>query len=333
MKRLILTTDISGAGGIKFAGLADVVIPLQRRLVWGAPPTEAQLETFFAARTTQGQGFHWQDYKPAWQLEKSGGKDLGLIEFCANYESIALWIDPYPNAQLNLIWLLDFLRPHQEPVRRLDFIQADFGIGGCEPKQLAKWQPPVVKVTDLHFDVASAAWRAYRAPTPQAWFDLLAADLSVLPQLRSTVVELLEELPGLTTGLCATERRMLEIISRGKGKAKPVDVFPGYKLRNKRRVFEYWEIGALLDGLASGPAPAAAGLDEGPFTMELHDDRERHRRYNQSKLSLTALGKAILAEADDFSRHNPIHRWWGGTELTNDRLWRWDWRARAPVAP
>ena len=28
--------------------------------------------------------------------------------------------------------------------------------------------------------------------------------------------------------------------------------------------------------------------------------------------------------ADDFSRHNPIHRWWGGTELTNDRLWRWD---------
>jgi hypothetical protein len=23
-------------------------------------------------------------------------------------------------------------------------------------------------------------------------------------------------------------------------------------------------------------------------------------------------------------RHNPIDRWWGGTRLTNDRLWRWD---------
>jgi hypothetical protein len=26
----------------------------------------------------------------------------------------------------------------------------------------------------------------------------------------------------------------------------------------------------------------------------------------------------------DFNRHNPIDRWWGGTYLTNDRLWRYD---------
>ncbi len=26
---------------------------------------------------------------------------------------------------------------------------------------------------------------------------------------------------------------------------------------------------------------------------------------------------------EDFSRHNPIDRWWGGTHLTNDNLWRW----------
>ncbi len=56
----------------------------------------------------------------------------------------------------------------------------------------------------------------------------------------------------------------------------------------------------------------------------MHEDRQRHERYSKASLSLTALGTAILARADDFSRHNPIHRWWGGTELTNDRLWRWD---------
>ena len=67
--------------------------------------------------------------------------------------------------------------------------------------------------------------------------------------------------------------------------------------------------------------------------MELHNDRERHRRYNQSKLSLTPLGKAILENKEDFTRHNPIHRWWGGTELNNDRLWRWDTANRALVAP
>jgi hypothetical protein len=56
----------------------------------------------------------------------------------------------------------------------------------------------------------------------------------------------------------------------------------------------------------------------------MHDVKGRFDRYKQSRLSLTPLGKAILAGAEDFSRHNPIHRWWGGTELTNDRLWRWD---------
>jgi hypothetical protein len=50
-------------------------------------------------------------------------------------------------------------------------------------------------------------------------------------------------------------------------------------------------------------------------------------------LILTHLGKAILAQTDDFSRHNPVHRWWGGTELSNDRLWRWDPVARALAAP
>lgn len=103
--------------------------------------------------------------------------------------------------------------------------------------------------------------------------------------------------------------------------------------RYTRRVFGYWEVGALLDGLARGPAPAVSGLDEGPFTEELHRDKARFERYKQSKLSLTALGRAVLAQTEDFSRHNPIHRWWGGTQLTNDNLWRWDPESRALIAP
>jgi hypothetical protein len=29
--------------------------------------------------------------------------------------------------------------------------------------------------------------------------------------------------------------------------------------------------------------------------------------------------------------HNPIHRWWGGTELTSERLWRWDRAGGVPM--
>jgi hypothetical protein len=76
-----------------------------------------------------------------------------------------------------------------------------------------------------------------------------------------------------------------------------------------------------------------SGLDEGPFTLAMHEDRERLERYRRSRLRLTPLGQAILAGTEDFSRHNPVRRWWGGTELTNDRLWRWDPANSALVAP
>jgi hypothetical protein len=76
-----------------------------------------------------------------------------------------------------------------------------------------------------------------------------------------------------------------------------------------------------------------SGLEEGPFTFGMINSPDRRKRYMQSRLSLTPLGKAILVGKDDFSRHNPIHRWWGGTELTNDRLWRWDPEKRALITP
>lgn len=65
MKRLILTTDTSSAGGIGAVGLADFVITLERRLVWGSPPSQTQCDAYFTARTTQEEGLHWQYHTPA----------------------------------------------------------------------------------------------------------------------------------------------------------------------------------------------------------------------------------------------------------------------------
>jgi len=333
MTRLILTTDDSGAGCLKGTGLADIVIWFGLRFVWGPLLSDAELATFLEARSTKhgSPGSHWLDFVRARYLEEIQGKDLGLIDLCERCETIELWIDPEPNAQLTLIWLLDYLRHHGKTASKLTLVQADVRIGNHPPEEVARWRLPAVKILNDHVETASAAWQAYRAATPQGWFNLLGKDLSVLPQLQQAAVELLEELPLDTTGLGATEMRMLELISAGN--AGPFDVFPGDRKRNKRRVFGYWEVGVLLDGLAHCSAPAVAGLDEGPFTLEMHDDRNRHERYQRSRLKLSALGEAILARAEDFSRHNRIHRWWGGTELTSDRLWRWDLANRALIAP
>ena len=324
MTRLILTTGDSAAGGLKQTGLAEIVIPFGFQFAWGMLPSDAEIA--MCLRPTDR--WLWDPYRKA--LGEIS-HETGLIEACEGCETIELWIDPVPSAQLILIWLLDYLRPHKHIVSKLSLIQADRVIGNHRPDELVAWRLPAVKIRSDHLELASLVWQAYRAPTPQDWFDLLGKDTSAFPQLGQAVLELLEELPMRATGLGATEMRMLELIAAGD--ASPSDVFPGHEKPNRRRVFGYWEVGSLLDDLAHCPAPLVSGIGEGPFTLEMHEDPERHARYKRSRLSLTTLGEAVLAQTEDFSGHNPIHRWWGGTELTNDHLWRWDPASRSLIAP
>jgi hypothetical protein len=333
MTRLILTTSDSGAGSLKQAGIADIVIPFGFRFVRGPLLSDAELAASltrdFAQRDQPADHWLWNVYRK--HFGEIGGNEIRLIDLCERCEAIELWIDPEPNARLTLVRLLDYLRQHGKTAAKLTLVQWDDAIAEQPPEAISRWRPPAVKILNDHLEAGSLAWRAYQQPTPRDWFKLLSKDLGFLPQLRQSVLELLEELPMPATGLGATEMQMLELIVAGN--ERPFDVFPGHGKRNQRRVFDYWEVGALLEGLARCPAPAVAGLEEGPFTEEMHKDPSRLERYKRSALKLTPLGEAILAGTEDFSRHNPVHRWWGGTELTNDRLWRWDPASHALTTP
>ena len=115
--------------------------------------------------------------------------------------------------------------------------------------------------------------------------------------------------------------RMLEMIASGYANVNPLF---HYSEVRRTRIFNESELGYLLDGLAFGPRPAIAGLDEELRTIGRDNLRARHESMLRSRLSLTEFGKAIVAHKEDFSRYNPIDRWWGGTHLTNERLWRWN---------
>lgn len=331
MTRLIVTTDSSAAGALQQAGPADLVVAIERRLVWGLLPSAAEFDAFFVPRTTQPHGLHWLDDTPHWRLEKSGVSGRGLVELLSECASAELWMGPEPNAQLILLWLLDHCGSERAAISKLVIRQLDIAVGGADPERLAKLTPRILAPAQNRLELAGRAWRAYRAPTPQAWFDLLEADLSPLPQLERCVVDLLEELPHLASGLGATEARILQLIAPGG--VHPLDVFPGHQKRNERDVYGYWEVGSLLDGLARCGKPAVSGLDEGPFSLDMHNESGRLDRYKGSRLSLTEFGNAVLASDEDFRRYNAIDRWWGGTHLTNERLWRWNPGTRSVIAP
>ncbi|WP_271618088.1 hypothetical protein [Bradyrhizobium sp. CCBAU 51745] len=259
-------------------------------------------------------------------------KELGLVWFCKAYgvEEIELWFDPSPSNQLQLIWILDYLRSESYAAERTRLRIVDFDLLGAHSARLRDHTIRQLDVTEFDFEAARIAWEAYRSPTPELCFGLLSQDFPGLPFLKPAMEELLAELPSPITGLGATEARLLGLIANGHNRTKELFEPDGLL---ETRVFDQWELGPLLEGLASGPMPAIAGLDPKLATLPQRDARGRNAAYRRSRLSLTEFGQAVLDGREDFRGHNPIRRWWGGTLLTNERLWRWNGETRSLVAP
>jgi hypothetical protein len=321
MKRLILTSS-SGTNLLR-AGLADAVILFFFRFVWGPLPPPAEFESYFGLRADQAPGEHWSDWSPPkwWSPDAEARSHLPFAEFCAPYEAIELWFDPDPNDQLQLIWLLDYFRLHPEAAAKLKLRLIDFNLSRLPEEMPEEEDVRVVDLSAAELETASATWQAYRAESPQACFDLLHSDLSAFPLLRPTLLKLLQELPSRVTGLGAMEMRLLEMIARGYTHVNELfylsDLAQG-------RIFDAFEIGCLLEGVAHNTRPAVAGVDDGLRLLAKKNTRLRLEAFRRSPVSLTEFGKSILAHEEDFSRYNSIDRWWGGTHLTNKRPWRWN---------
>ena len=254
MKRLILTS--SSGSSLRRSDLADRAILFTFRFVWDQLPSADELATYVAARSDKhGPGEHWSDFAGPWRHESKSRKDLGLLEFCEPYEVVELWFDPDPNDQLQLIWLLDFFRPHPETAAKLKLRLVSFPLIMEDGKSPGLRKVPLVSVTTTNLETASMCWHAYRAPTPEACFDLLRRDLSAFPLLRPALLDLLQELPWSATGLGATEMRLLELIGTGFMGTNMLFYLRGFR---QRGVFSDFEIGSLLEGLARSTAGGVA---------------------------------------------------------------------------
>lgn len=268
------------------------------------------------------RGDHWLDGVERNWLMDFGSPDIGFLQLCEKFDSIEVWSDPRPNDQLVLAWLLDLLRPYKEITTKLSLVHTDDFVANYAPESVAKWKLPAFKVTENHLMTASRAWRAYRAPTREACFDLLMTDMTVLPRLRSALIAMLEELPDSVTGLGASEMDILDFVNDGHTDPRRVT-----EARWMRDVFDENDAHDALLELGAHSAPPVL-LGDPAF-----DNDDRYFGRSEWKVTLTELGRSVFAHEDDMWRHNPIKRWWGGTELTNERLWRWHRESRLLIAP
>jgi hypothetical protein len=236
-------------------GLADMALYLMLfRFIWGRQPSQDELAHHLGPRTSSHDGLgakHWSDWGSYWKAsENRDYRNLSLAEFCQHYETVELWFEACPADQLTLIWLLDHFKSHPEAVSRLKLRLFDREM--ITPDGIGDWRAPIAEVTEKELTTASTVWQAYRSPTPEACVDLLQRDLSALPLLKPVLLDLLAELPSASSGLGATEMRMLEMIARGYSLTNTLFYLQSVR---QTRVFNEFEYGYLLDGLAFGRTP------------------------------------------------------------------------------
>ncbi len=324
--RLVVTSDESGAGHLQQGAIADTVLCIHalESLVRGPVPASTDAAGFYRDRDAlyasdprlQAEQCDWltaDQAIPEWR---------GLVAACEAHDRVELWIDPEPNDQLHLVRALSWLRAFPHVIEKVSLAHLDDRLGERSPGDFRTGRQVTRALTATDMRLANDAWDAYRQPTPEAWAALLRRDLAAFPHLARAVRRLLDELPAIDTALGATQWRVLERIAGGERDVRGLLAWNAQG--DPARTFGYWDFGRLLCELAACESPAIAGLDERTFDDAMHQDVERHARFSHSELTLTTLGEALVARRDDFTRHNAIHRWWGGTLLTNDALWRWD---------
>ena len=222
---------------------------------------------------------------------------------------VVLWFEPDVYDQLQLLQALALAGDAE-----LELIQADEDLGPLHANELEALWPSRRPVTEGMRALARDAWDAFCAPEPAGLVQLLECDTAALPHLGSALRRLLEELPDADTGLARTERQLLEPLLDGS--KRPPELYLASQAREEAIFLgDAWAWKRL--------AELVPLVEELPPPPPLGDPRE----FAATPVTLTQLGRDVLAGKADRVEVAPVDRWLGGTHLGGKRDWRWDGRA------
>jgi hypothetical protein len=167
------------------------------------------------------------------------------------------------------------------------------------------------RLTPAALELATRAWAAFRAPTPEGLGAIAAARLGELRFLGEAFDRLGREYPATRDGLSLTERRLLAAIADGAPDAGAA--FTRAQARETRPYMGDTTCFARMDAMAAGPYPL------------LRPDPPGRPVRRATPVHLTDSGARVLAGQADHIALNGIDRWIGGVHLHGHHVpWRWD---------
>ena len=309
MNTLHITNGDCAVDLMQEAGVVGDILPWRDVLHEGPVPADLELVELSEVRARFIAERGWASFDEA--LSQFQERDNKFSRFC-EYAHVILWFEHDLYDQLQLIQILDWLGEQDRKDTCVSMICTDKYLGWHtveELKQLIGTEKPVISE---QFDVATQAWSAFRAVTPEKWYGLLKQDLSSLPFLSDAVLRQLQELPAFNNGLSRTENQILSAIDAGNH--APFDIF-NFSQSEEKAVFmgdsSFW---FYLAGLLEGTQPLLSLANGQRWAWPVD---------NSLEFSLTQTGMDVL--------HNKLHRlddyeldrWIGGVRLTADNMWYW----------
>ena len=250
----------------------------------------------------------------------------GLYSAAQHYERVVIWVEHDSYDQLVLARCLAQFAAGAPA--RLDLISVErfpgdarfIGLGQLPSEALRLLWDERTPVSAQQLEAGRAVWAKVRRddPTPLA----LAARFGIpgLPQMARALQRHCQELPWLRDGLSLTERLVMQLLVEGP---KAVGEIHTALMREREPLPWLGDIMLLfiLDSMKAAREPVFTGTFEG-----------EQRRWPDELLTITDLGRAVLAGEVDWLSLSPPERWLGGVCVpAASPCWRWDEQAATTV--
>jgi hypothetical protein len=249
-----------------------------------------------------------------------------LCSAAQHYERVVMWFEHDSYDQLILARCL--AQFSETRPRRLELVSVDRFPGGMRFIGLGQLPPEALRllwgrrhtVSEPQLHAGRAVWDMLRSPDPTSLAAAARRGIPELPYLAGAVRRHCQELPWIGDGMSLTERLVLELVAERPRTAG--EVFRD--LMEEREPLPW-----LGDIGLRGIVDVMKRVREKVFTTTFDGD---DRRWNRERLTITALGRAVLAGEVDWLSLSPPERWVGGVRIeAASGCWRWD-APRAGVA-
>ncbi|HEY7770336.1 DUF1835 domain-containing protein [Longimicrobium sp.] len=298
---LHVTNGDAAADAIRAAGIPGEILPWRDVLHEGPVPADLALRELSLVRAEFIASRGWGGVD---EVRREFEERDGALAASVDEDEVVLWFEHDLFDQLQLIQVLDWFAAHPRP--GLTLINPAQYLGPSTPDELRALFALRMPVTRAHLSAARAAWEAFRAPDPRGIEAIPGAELAALPHLASALRRHLQQFPSTRDGLSRSERQALEVLAEGPRPAGEL-----YVASHHDREDPIW----------LGDSTFYSYLEDlGPL-VTIGGATEIHRRI----VTLTELGRDVLAGRADRVAAIGIDRWLGGVHLSGVEVpWRWD---------